>query len=194
MITPAYDHYPRHDWRERIRIAAVPKFLLVLLAVTTPFALVRIMYVFRAQAMRDFAARWGFQYIGPPAPKWWWHPSHPKISPPLPVRFPHDCHPSGKRITHVWNVIEGHHNGISVLIFDSIVGEGKGSGWCTIIASQTEQKPFGIVRSPDRVIHSGGWTVLHGVWFLHFSWFMSIRRLDKYVNRLRVDSLFQPSC
>lgn len=111
---------------------------------------------FRARAMRALAARWGFQYIGPPASRWF-SPTHPKISPPLPVWFSLACHPYGSRIRQVWNVIEGQQNGVSLLIFDSIIGEGKGV-YCTFIACQTEQNPFGTDTSPDRVLQSGGWT------------------------------------
>ena len=169
------------------------KFLPVLAVVMLVFGVTKIFHVFRTLAMRAFAARWGFQYIGPSAPKWW-HPSHPKVGPPLPGWFSLACHPSGRRITQAWNVIEGHQDGVSVFIFDSILGQGRGSAPCTVIACQTEQNPFGIVAPPDRVIQSGGWTAVHGVWFLFFSWTMGIPRLDDYVNRLRVGSVCEPSC
>jgi hypothetical protein len=160
------------------------KFLQLLALLTLIFGLVRIIHMFRARAMRSLAARWGFQYIGPHAPKWW-NPSHPKISPPVPAWF---SLVSGRRIRQVWNVIEGQQNGVSVLIFDSVIGEFKGGAPCTFIACQTEQNPFGAVTSPDRVIQSRGWTVVHGVWFLWFSWTMSTKRLDDYANKLRFGS------
>ena len=147
------------------------------------FGVVQIIHMFRARAMRAFAAKWGFQYIGPPAPKPW-NPSHLKMSPPLPgwiSRF----QPCGKRIRQVWNVIEGQQNGIPVFIFDSVIGEYKGGAPCTVMACQSEQNPFDEVTS-DRVIQSHGWTVLHGVWFLWFSWTMSVKRLDDHVNELQV--------
>lgn len=162
------------------------KLLPTIAAVALVFALTKIFYVFRARAMRAFAASWDFQYTGPAAPKWR-NPSHThKISHPLPSGFLRACHPSGRQITQVWNVIEGHQNGVSVLIFDSILGEGRGGAPCTVIACHTEQNPFGIVTSPDRVIQSGGWTAVHGVWFLWFSWTMRIRRIERYVKALRV--------
>jgi hypothetical protein len=168
------------------------KFLPVLAVLTLVFGAVTIIHMFRARAMRILAARWGFQYIGPAAPKWR-NPSHPEISPPLPVWFSLACHPSGKRIRQVWNVIAGQHNGVSVLTFDSVIGRIKGGAPCTLIACQTEQNPFGVVASPDRAMRSDGWTVLHGVWFLQFSWTMSIKRLDNYLNKLRVGSARGPS-
>jgi hypothetical protein len=162
------------------------KFLQVLAAVSLILGTVRINYMFRARAMRALATRWGFQYIGPPAPKWW-NRSQPKISPPLPVRFTLICRPSGRQITQIWNLIEGQQNGVSVVVFDSVLGEGRGSAPCTLIACQTEENPFGMVSSPDRVIQSHGWTILHGVWFLWFSWTMGTKRLDNYLNKLGLD-------
>ena len=138
----------------------------LLLTLTLALGVVRIIHMFRARAMRTLATRWGLRYIGPPAPKWW-NPHHPKVRPPLPVRFSLACLLSGTR--QVWNVIEGQQNGVSVLIFDCVIGA-KGGQPCTFIACQTEQNPFGIVTSPDRLIQSHGWTVLHGAWFLWFSW------------------------
>lgn len=166
------------------------KFLLPLVVVTLIIGVFRIIYVLRARAMRSLAARWGFQYVGPPAPGW----RKPKIGDPLPARFSLIFRPSGRQITQVWNLIEGQQNGISVVVFDSVLGEGRNSASCTVIACHAEQNPFGIVSSPDRVIQSHGWTVVHGVWFLWFSWTMGIKRLDKYVNKLRVGSVWVPSC
>jgi hypothetical protein len=163
-------------------------FLLIPAVVVLIFGLTKMCYVFRARAMRALAARWGFQYAGPRAPKW-----STKTSPPLPGWFP-TFQPSNRRITHVWNVIEGHQNGVSVLIFDSIIGGGKGSGYCTIVACQTEQNPFGMVASPVRLIQSHGWTVVHGVWFLWFSWTMSIKRVERNLEKLRVGSVCAPTC
>lgn len=168
-------------------------FLSVLAAVSLILGVVRIIHMFRARAMRVLAARWGFQYIGPSAPKWW-ESSHPKISPSLPFRFSQIWQPSGRQITQIWNLIEGQQNGVSVLVFDSVLGAGRGSAPCTLIAFQSEENPFGIVSSPDRVIQSHGWTVVHGVWFLWFSWTMGIKRLEHYVNKLRTGSVCEPSC
>jgi hypothetical protein len=168
-------------------------FLPTLAVVTLVLGAYKILLVFRARAMRAFAARWGFQYIGPSAPKWW-HPSHPKISPPLPSGFSRACHPSGRQITQVWNVIHGHQDGVPVFIFDSILGYYRNSAPCTVIACQTEQNPFGAVAPPERVIQSGGWTAVHGVWLLFFSWTMGIPRLDRYAKKLRVGPVSEPSC
>ncbi len=159
-------------------------FLSIVAMVLLALGGVRIFHMFRARAMRAFAARWSFQYIGPSAPpKWWWNPAHLKIGSPLPAWISH-FHPSGQRIRQVWNVIEGQHNGVSILIFDCVIGEYKGGQPCTLIACHTEQNPFGTVTSADKVVQSHGWTVLHGVWFLWFSWTMSTKRIDDHMNGL----------
>ena len=156
----------------------------VLATVLLIVGVAQIIHMFRARAMRALAVRWGFQYIGPPAPRLW-NPSHLHISSPLPACLSH-FQPSGKRIRQVWNVMERQQSGISILIFDSVIGEYKGGAPCTVIACQTEQNPFGTVTSPDRVIQSHGWTVLHGVWFLWLSWTMGVQRLDYYLKKLAV--------
>ncbi len=159
--------------------------LLVFAAVALVSAVLRVIHLFRAGAMRSLAARWGLQYIGPPAPKWW-NPYHAKVSPPLPHSLSY-----GWRFRQVWNVIEGQQDGVSVLIFDGIIGGYKGGQPCTFIACQTEQNPFGAVTSPDRLIQSHGWAVLYGVWFLWFSWTMRIQHLERHVRKLRVSTTEQ---
>jgi hypothetical protein len=150
--------------------------------VVAVLAVVRIVHLVRARAMRAFAARWGFRYIGPSTPpSWWWNPSFKMGSPPVGTSH---FHPPGFAIRQVWNVIEGQRDGIAVLIFDIIMGS-KGGQPCTLIACKTEQNPFGMVTSADRVIQSHGWTVLYGVWFLWFSWTMGIKRLDDHLGELR---------
>jgi hypothetical protein len=139
---------------------------------------VRIMYFFRARAMRRLASRWSYRYIGPTAPlQWWWNTSSPKIPAPLPGRFSH------LGISQAWNIIEGNNNGTSVFIFDGI-SEGLKTHPRTYIACQTEQSPFPMTTSVEPVIQIHGWTVLHGVWFLWFSWLMGIGRLDRHLSYL----------
>lgn len=143
----------------------------------------QIFYILRARAMRVFAAKRGFQYIGSPAPKWR-HPSHLKIDHPLPVWIS-NFHVSGRRIRQIYNVIEGQQNGKSILIFDCIIGENRGSAPCTFIVYQTEQNPFGMVTSRERLIQSHGCTVLHGVWLFWVSWPMGIKRISGHLDELR---------
>ena len=151
-------------------------FLLKVLAIVLLISdVMQIIHRFRARAMRAFAAKRGFRYIGPPAPKWW-NPSH--------FDLPHWIS-SLAGIRQIWNVIEGQRNGRSVFICDGVIGA-RGGQPCTFIASESEQDPFGTVGGADRVVQSHGWTVLYGVWFLWFSWMMGIKRIDHYVDELGV--------
>ena len=135
----------------------------------------------RARAMRAFAARWRFQYIGPAIPKW----EFPKVRPPLPVSFSLGSYPVDE-IRQVWNVIEGQQNGVPVLIFDSVIGEGKGT-YCTFIACRSRENPFGNDTFTDSVIPFGAWTALYRIPFLQIlPWTMGMQRLDRWVNRLRL--------
>jgi hypothetical protein len=141
----------------------------------------RIVHMFRGRAMRALAAKWGFQYIGPPAPpSWWWNPSFKTGSPPVGT---YHFHPLGFNISQVWNVIEGKRNGIAVLIFDGIMGS-KGGQPCTFIACKAERYPFAADTPRELVVQSRGWTVLNAVWFLWFSWTMGTRRINFHVNDL----------
>jgi hypothetical protein len=160
-------------------------FLFVPATVALALGAVRTGHLIRARAMRALAARRGFRYIGPTAPpKWWWNPTHFQIGPPLP-RWISDFRPSGERVRQAWNVIEGQQNGISIFIFDVVIGEYKGGQPCTLIVCQVEENPFGTVTSADRVVQSHGWTVLHGSWFFWFSWTMGTKRIDGHMNGLQ---------
>jgi hypothetical protein len=153
----------------------------VVLVVAAILGTVRIMHFFRARAMRRFASRWGLRYIGPGAPpQWWWNTSRPKIPSPLPGWI------SRLGISQAWNIIEGKNKSTSVFVFDGVRGTIR-SQPCTYIACQTEQNPFGISTSVEPVIQIHGWTVLHGVWFLWFSWLMGIGRLDRHLSTLQAD-------
>lgn len=168
------------------------RFLPVLAALALIVGVVRVSLMFRARAMRALAARWGLRYIGPPAFRWWGFPPLPKIRPPVPVPFSLGWWPANK-IRQVWNVIEGQQEGVSVLIFDSFIsGIGKSGKYRTFFACKTEQSPFGIETSPDRVVQSRGWTIRYGVpRFLDIpwaTWSMRIQRLEDHLNKLRVGS------
>ncbi len=162
-----------------------PAFGTLLLGV----CLVRSFYFIRGRAMRAFAAKTGFEYIGPETPpNWLRNPDHLHIQPPLPGWISH-LHPGERRIRQVWNVMEGKINGISVLIFDCIIGEFK-TAPCTILAAQTEHDVFGVGAPVDsafqsRITQSHGWTVVHGTWFMWFSWTMGTKRIDNRLNQLR---------
>jgi hypothetical protein len=168
------------------------KFLPALAVLALLFGVVGILFTFRARAMRAFAARWCFHYIGPAAPKWGF-PSFPKIKPPLPASFHLAGYPVDE-IRQIWNLIEGQQDGVSVLIFDSVIGKGKGT-YCTFVARQSSQNAFGSDTSSERVIHSAGWTSLYRIPLLQvIPWTMGIQRLEDHVKKLRVGSVCEPSC
>lgn len=152
---------------------------------------IRIVYMFRAWSMRSLAARWGFQYIGPSFSGWRTSP-HPSIKLPPPFSLPHGL-VHDRRIRQVWNVIEGQQGGLSVLIFDSIIGEGRGV-YCTFFACKTEQNLFGGDTAPDRIIQSHGWTTLFRVRFLQIPWTMGVQRLDDHLTNLRDGSICELGC
>jgi hypothetical protein len=171
------------------------KYLAVLAVLALLFGVAKIIYIFRARAMRALAARWRFQYLGPSAPKWR-TPSHLKVRPFSTASLSLDWYPASE-IRQIWNVVEGQQNGVSVLIFDSIFGEGRGT-YCTLIAYQTERNPFGIDPASeriasDRVVQSGGWTILYRIPpFVQnplAAWTMGIRHLEKHLQKLGVGTV-----
>jgi len=133
--------------------------------------------------MRALAARWNFEYIGPSVAKWGF-PSFPKIRPPFPASFSLTWYPASE-IRQVFNVIEGQQGGVSVLIFDSVLGEWHGV-YCTFIACHTKQTPFGTDTSPEKRRPSGEWTCLYRTRFLQIPGAMSIKRIDHYLSNLQV--------
>jgi hypothetical protein len=164
-------------------------FLPALAVLALILGLVRASLMFRARTMRALAARSGLRYIGPAALRWW---GFPKTKLPVPIPFSLAWWPANK-IRQIWNVIEGEHEGVPVLIFDSLlVGVGKSGVYRTFFACKAEESPFGTDVSPDRVVHSHGWTVLYRVpRFLEApwaTWTMGIHRIEDYLNRLRVGS------
>ena len=163
----------------------------VVFVVVAILGALRIVYFFRARAMRRFALRWDLRYVGPSAPpQWWFNTSRPKVPSPLPGWISH------LDISQAWNIIEGKNNGTSVFIFDGL-SDGFRSQPRTYIACQTEQSPFGMSTSVEPVIQMHGWTVLHGVWFLWFSWLMGIGGLIDisaiYGRNSNADSNWLPS-
>jgi hypothetical protein len=131
--------------------------------------------------MRRFASRWSLRYTGPTAPpQWWFNTARPKIPDPLPGWI------SRLGISQAWNIMEGMNNGTSVFVFDG-VSEGIRSHPCTYIACHTEENPFRMGTSVEPVTQMHGWTILHGVWFLWFSWFMGIGRLDRHLSNLPLE-------
>ena len=156
------------------------RFVPGLLVLTAIFAGIRLLYWFRASAMRALALRWGFQYTkGDPR---FWLP--PKDHRPTPTSFRLRGYPVNT-ISRTWNVIEGEKNGISILILDSILDFGVKRGrYCTFIAARTDQNPFGIKSPQEKIAHSNGWTALYRLCFWQIPWTLSIQRIDGHLDSL----------
>lgn len=139
--------------------------LIVLAVLASAFGLAKILLSYRARDMRSLAFRRGFQVIDT-----------------LPASFCMTCYPADS-IKVVMNVIEGQQNGIPVLIFDSVVGEGKGT-YCTFIAAQTTESIFGVDDSREKVIQSGKWAALYRFRFLQTPGTLGISRIEDHLDKL----------
>jgi hypothetical protein len=158
------------------------KFLPVVAVLALVIGVVSGLFMFRARAMRAFAARRGFQYHGPSSPKWGF-PSLPKVTPTLPASFHLIGYPADE-IRQIWNVVDGQQSGVSLLVFDSVIGKGKGT-YATFIACQSSQNPFGSDTFTHRILRLGEWTALYRIPVLHvIPWTMGIKRLDYYVKQV----------
>jgi hypothetical protein len=165
----------------------LPDIFPAVAAVALVFGVSASMFIFRARVMRMFATRCGFQYRGPVMPKLGF-PSLPKFrSPFLPASVHLNVYPANQ-IRQIWNVIEGQHGGVSLLIFDSIIGTGKGT-CATFIAWHSKQNPFGNNTSTETAINLGEWTGIYRIpWLQVLPWTMSIRRVDHHLDKLRLGS------
>lgn len=167
------------------------KFLPAVAVLALVIGVVSGLFMFRARAMRAFAARWGFQYSGPSSPKWGF-PSFPKVTPTLPASFHLTGYPADE-IRQIWNVIEGRQSGVSLLIFDCVIGKGKGT-YATFIACQSNQNPFGSDTFTHCVLRLGEWTALYRIPVLQvIPWTMGIQSLENHVNNLLIGSV-EPRC
>jgi hypothetical protein len=157
------------------------RFVPALLVLTAIFGGIKLLYWFRATAMRALALRMGFQYTKGDPPLWF----VPKDYRPIPTSFRLRGSPVNM-ISRTWNVIEGEKNGISILILDSILDLGvKKGSYCTFIATRTDQNPFGGKDPQEKIAHSNGWTALYRLrlWQI-IPWTMSVQRVEEHLNSL----------
>jgi hypothetical protein len=177
------------------------KFLPAFAAVGLVVGVVRISLMYRARAMRDLASRWGLQYFGPSAFRWRYSfgphfLSLTKIEPAVPVPFSLGWWPANE-IRQIWNLIEGQQGGVSVVVFDCFIGEGRGM-YRTFFACKTEDNLFVVDKRRDRVIHSDGWTILHRTPFPlevpWSTWSIGIQRIEDHLSKLLLGSGLQASC
>jgi hypothetical protein len=130
------------------------------LIVTPIVGMLSVIMIFRARAMRTLAARWGLEYIGPPAPKWF---GFAKVKPRLPIS--RNWYPDNE-IRQVTNVIEGECSGVQVIIFDTLLNIGRGA-YGTFIACRTESSPFEKDARGERVLKSPDWRILYNATALY---------------------------
>ena len=147
------------------------------------FGVVKLLYLFRAMAMRAFAFKLGLQYKeGKP------HLLYlPKGHRPLPTWLQVKGAP-WNTVTRAWNFIEGEKNGIKVLIFDSTLGSrNRGKGiYSTFIAVRTDKNAFENKDSYEKIAHSNGWTALYRFRFWQIPWTLSIQRIEEHLDNLGI--------
>ena len=153
-----------------------------LLVVTVIIGGIKVLYRFRASAMRALAQRLGFQYTEGNSSLWF----VPKGYRPIPTSFRLRGYPLNT-LRRTWNVLEGERNGVKLLILDSILGlGGKGGGrYCTFIAARTEDNPFGDKSDQEKIAHSNGWTALYCLRFWQIPWTLSIQQIEEHLDNLR---------
>jgi hypothetical protein len=158
------------------------RFVPALLVITAIFVGIKLLYWFRASAMRTLAVRLGFQYTKGDPRIWYLPKDHRAIPTTFRLRgFPVDT------ISRTWNVIEGEKNGIRVLILDSTLSMGGTRGrYSTFIAAQTDKNPFGTEHPQEKIAHSNGWTALYRLRFWQIPWTLSIQRIEEQLNNLSI--------
>jgi hypothetical protein len=118
----------------------------------------------RKRNMRLLAAKLGFEFIGDG----------------LPAAFQMDCFPMSE-IKLAWNVMEGTRNGLQIVVFDSIIGSGRGR-YCTAVACHTTKSLFALNYSGEEIAQSNGWTAIYRLPFIQIPGTISISRLEDLVG------------
>ena len=135
------------------------------------FGWIGLMRSVRDRSMRSLAARLGFQYTDRT----------------LPASFPSDCEPFDK-IRLVWNVMQGHRNDTTIVVFDGVFGTGRGV-YRTFIAVQTPREPFPKDESfLGNVMKSSGWVALYGhqATLNLIPWSISTERIKEHLKKLKL--------
>jgi hypothetical protein len=82
-------------------------------------------------------------------------------------------------------VIEGETNGIRVVIFDSLVGDGRWAGYCTMVATESTESLFKSCSSGEKIAQRTGWSALYRIPFLAIPpWTLSATRIDALLSDL----------
>jgi len=106
----------------------------------------------------------------------------PKGHRPEPTTFRLRGYPVNE-LSRTWNLIEGKHCGIQILILDSTLGRGpRGWVYTTFIAARTETNPFTLKSGKEKMAHSNGWTALYRLRYWQVPWTLSIQRIEEHLN------------
>jgi hypothetical protein len=126
---------------------------------------------FRARAMRALAVRWDLRFLGSKFPGGKFPMDRRRF------RFP------ANHFKKVSNVLSGSCNGKEVLVFDAVVGTGKGV-YATFFLVRSEDDPFGGKPEPWTLVHSNGWCALWCIRFWQIPWTMSARMIEEQLRKL----------
>lgn len=153
-------------------------YLWLLVILVSILAGIKYLFRSRAGAMLAFAARLSLHYS----------PGDQRIFGRRPVHYPTGfkmrCYPI-YLVSRIWNVIDGERNGIRVLIFDSMIGEGRGARYCTFVATQSTDNLFKTVKRREKVAQRAGWTAVYRISFMGIRpWTFSIARIEEFLNNL----------
>lgn len=164
------------------------RFVPALLLVALVFVGIRLLYGFRASAMRNLALKWGFQYSrGEPRMLYL-----PKNHSPKPASFRLHGYPV-ETMNRTWNLIEGEKNGLKILILDSTLSMGGRNGrYSTFVAVRTDTNPFDNEAPEEKIIHSNGWAALYRLRFWQIPWTLSIQRIDEILETLKTQKTSAP--
>jgi hypothetical protein len=179
-------------------VAQLNDYVFLAAVATVAIVAIKISLMLRGREMRALASRWGLRYVGPPGPRFVFG-YMPKIKPDLP--FSRAGYPTDE-IRQVWNVIEGELSGVRIVLFDSLLYSFPAiNQFCTFMACQTDQDPFGSDGAAnhffqiDQVMHKrSGWTLLYRMALVHtlMPWSISINRLERALSDLaRVSNMSQ---
>jgi len=89
----------------------------------------------------------------------------------------------GAGIKRAFNVIEGEQDGLAVLVCDAVMGTGKGA-YCTFVAAQTDNNPFGVIGKKEKLRQSKGWTAVSRMRFLQVPGQISIKRIEELLDSM----------
>jgi hypothetical protein len=136
----------------------------------------KYLYRFRAVAMGALATRWSLRYSTG---------DQRIFGGRRPVHYPIAFKNPGFAISRIWNVLDGERNGIRVVIFDSLIGEGRGARACTLFATQTGENLFNGLSWGEKIAQRSGWTVVYRIPFIRIRpWTLSITRIEALLNNL----------